>query len=158
MQTEGALALNRKEVEIDAVIEGIAFIPAMLVDGRQHFLEVLLVMGCNFVQAKAPATIDHGCQLFGHERIEVYGSGAARRAIIGARVVVHPDREIVLPEIEPARMPVMVAIVVQEGLQKIEFGPQPFRVPTISLNKEGGMLSQARLAHGFVLQFLSAWT
>jgi hypothetical protein len=44
-------------------------------------------------------------------------------AIVGARVVVHPDREVVLPEIEPARMPVMVAIVVQEGLQKIKFGP-----------------------------------
>ena len=48
----------------------------------------------------------------------------------------------------------VVAIVVQEGLQEIEFRPQPFRVAPVRLDKEGGMLSQARLAHIFLVDVL----
>src|SRR4030088_2239794 len=46
-------------------------------------------------------------------------------------------------------MPVMVAIVVEEGLKKIEFWPKPFNIATVGFHEKCGMLCQTGLSHVF---------
>lgn len=44
-------------------------------------------------------------------------------------------------------MPVVIAVVVQESLEEIEFRAKPFRVPAIVLSEKSRVLRQTGLVH-----------
>ena len=53
MQAEGSLGLERKEVEINAVEESIAFVPTVFLNGRTQGVRILFIVLCNLAQIEA---------------------------------------------------------------------------------------------------------
>ena len=59
MQAEGSLGLERKEIEINAVEESIAFVPTVFLNGRAG-VRILFIVLCNLAQIEATTEIAGG--------------------------------------------------------------------------------------------------
>jgi hypothetical protein len=136
-----------QQVDVHAVIEPVALVPAVLVDRRPERGGVLGVVGRNLVQVEALAQVHHGQQLFVHQAVEVNGGGASRRPKEGAGVVVDADHGVALPVVQTATMPVVVTVIVHKGLKVLEAVTEPLRVSVLLLNEKRRMLGEHRLVH-----------
>ena len=102
---------DRTQIEVHAVKEAVALVPAMFLNGGFELLGVPGVFGGEFLPVEASRQILHGAQFLIHHAVEKYRTGTAVGAEISTGIVVHADHHIVLPEVEPRRT-VAVAVYV----------------------------------------------
>jgi hypothetical protein len=89
--------VDRQQVEIDAVEETIPLIPAVAEDRGLERLGVRPVRLRDPVLDEAVRELSRRLELLEHQAVEENRAGAPRRAKERTRIVVHADREVVLP-------------------------------------------------------------
>ena len=142
----------RAQIEVYAVEEAVALVPAVFLNRGLEVVGVPGVFGCEFLQVEAARQVFHGAQLLIHHAVEEYRAGTAVGAEISAGIVVHADHHVGLPEIKPRRtMAVAVYIATDEVFQSEELVAQPLCVTAVLLYDEGRMLGQTGLVHVFLV-------
>ena len=137
-----------QEVQIDAVIEAVAWVPAMFLDVVLQCFCLGSILTTEVVEMQTLAEVLHRQQFAIHQRIEEDGAARLLGAIECRWVVVDTDGEVILPE-EQTRgavaMPVHVLCL--EGLELVEVFTQPLGIAALPTHDEGGMLRQDGLVH-----------
>ena len=137
-----------QEVQIDAVIEAIARVPAMLLDVVLQRFCFGSILTAQVVEMQTLAEVLHGEQFAIHQRIEEDGAARLLGAIEGRWVVVDTDGEVILPEEQTRGAVAMpVHILCLEGLELVEVFAQPLGIAALPTHDEGGVLRQDGLVH-----------
>src|SRR5579859_1797103 len=118
--------IDGQEVEVNAIEEAVALIPALLLDYPNELVVLRLILLCRFRQMQTITEVDHRGEFLHHKRIQVNIARAAWGPIKDPRVIVHPNAFIGLPEIETRRLMAMILpISGEESLQGRETLTEP---------------------------------